>query len=268
MMMNRCLAGVLLLVGLLVGGCTTDQPIVSNPRGARIEGVELYNRGDYWNAAGAFRNAVHQDPRDYRGHYFLGLSYERLGNYQQAVQSYKSALKVMRETPAGREDVDYRQIIMNTLASTITRHDSNMLEQELLAQQAGDSSRSSRERAENYFLLAKTERYRGDADSALLAYFKGSELDPADFWLQKEAGLYMLQMGKNNQAAIAIARAGKMNSRDPEVVAAMGQLKISGPLTLGSTGTGGAALFNPRPRPNVPLQVTEPVTLPDELPRD
>lgn len=268
MTMKSWLVSLLLLAGAVVCGCTTDQPLVTNPRGARIEGVELYNRGDYYNATGAFRNAVHQDPRDYRGHYYLGLTYERMGNLQQAIQSYKSALKVMRETPAGREDADFRQIIMNTLASSIVRHDSNMLEQELLSTLAADSSRSARERAENYFLLAKTERYRGDADSALLAYFKGSELDAEDFWLQKEAGLYMLQMGKNNQAVKPIQRASKINSRDPDVIAAMGQLKLSGPMALTGGAGGSSPLFNARPLPSVPLTLGQPVALPDTLPLD
>lgn len=266
--MKFCLIGVLVFAGLLAVGCTTDQPIVSNPRSARLQGITLYNRGDYHNASGAFRNAVHQDPRDYRGQYYLGLSYDRLGDQQQAVQAYKSALKVMRETPAGREDVDFRQIVMNTLASIIVRNDANMLEQELLSKQAADTALDSRERAEDYFLLAKIERYRGDADSALMAYFKGSELDTQDFWLQKEAGLYMLQMGKNNQAAIAIGRASKLNSRDPEVVAAMGQLQLRGPLALTDSGITARPRLTPRPLPAVSLAVAQPVTPPDKLPMD
>ena len=268
MTMNRVLASVLLLVTFVAAGCTTDQPIVSNPRGARIEGVQLYNRGDYENAMGAFRNAVRQDPRDYRGQYYLGLTYERMNNFQQAIQAYKSALKVMRESPAGREDVDFRQIIMNTLASAVRKGDTNNLEQQLLAQHAANMKLDARERAESYFMLAKFERYRRDADSALLAYFKGSELDPDDFWLQKEAGLYMLQMGKGNQAVKPIQRAAKMNSRDPEIAAAMAQLKLTtSPAFSGGSG-GPRTLFTPRPLPAVELKLGEPVTLPDQLPLD
>jgi Flp pilus assembly protein TadD len=266
--MMRPLLAVLLLAGLFVAGCTTDQPLVSNPRAARLEGVELYNRADYENAVGAFRNAVRQDPRDYRSHYALGVTYERLNNVQQAVQSYKAALRVMRETPVGRDDVDFRQVVMNSLASTIRRNDHHQLEQQLLSTQASDLSIDSRLRAESYFLLAKIERYRRDADSALQAYTMASELDRDDFWLQKEAGLYMLQMGQNNRAVKPIQRANQLNSRDPEILSAMSQLKLSTGPTLASGQGGAAPLFAPRPLPPVDLKVGDTVAgLPDQLPR-
>ena len=48
---------------VLAAGCTTDQQFITNQRKTRMEGVTLYNRADYDNAAGAFRNAVKSDPR-------------------------------------------------------------------------------------------------------------------------------------------------------------------------------------------------------------
>lgn len=269
MSMLRVLLAGLLLAGMLAAGCTTDQPIVTNQRKIRIEGTTLYNRGDYENAAGAFRNAVKSDPRDYRSFYYLGVTYERLGNYQQAIQSYKSALKVMRETPAGRDDRDFRQVVMNSLAGCIRRSDQNHLEQELLTRQAADMKLNSHERAENYFLLAKIERFRGDADSALTAYFKASELDRDDFWAQKEAGMYMLQLGKTKTAVKPIQRANQLGSRDQEVLAAMRQLKLEPPPSLTEGQNTLRPMLQPRPLPAVDLKTGETApNPPDQLPVD
>jgi Flp pilus assembly protein TadD len=257
---------VLLAAAFFIGGCTTDMPIVSNERASRVEGIELYNRTDYENAMGAFRNAVKQDPRDFRSHYYLGMTYERQANYQQAIQAYKSALKVLRELPGAKDYADFRQAIMNTLASCICKHDDNGLEQDLLAKQAADLKTDSQLRAEDYFLLAKVQRYRRDADSALNAYFKASALDRNDYWLQKEAGLYMLQMGKKFTAAKPLQRAAQLNSRDPEVNAALRSQGLPMPKAIIHNENGAQPLLSPAPLPAVDLKVGDPINLPEQLP--
>ena len=267
MTMFRTVWAVLVLVSLGVSGCTTYQPMITNQRKARLEGVELYNRGDYDNASGAFREAVRQDPRDYRSYLYQGINYERLNNVQQALQSYKSVLKVMGETPAGRDDVDFRQITMNTLASAIKKYDVNHLEQDLLAKQAADVKLSNDDRAENYFLLAKVDRYRRDADSAIQSYYKASELNRDDFWLQKEAGLYLLQVGQGNRAVKSIQRANQLSSRDSEVLAAMTQLKLTPPPAIMTGDSGVKSVFPTRALPQMDLKVGDaPVALPSNLP--
>ena len=267
MTMFRTVLAVALLLSLGLSGCTTYQPLITNQRKARLEGVALYNRADYDNASGAFREAVRQEPRDYRSYLYQGLTYERLNNVQQALQSYKSALKVMRETPAGRDDIDFRQLTMNTLASAVKKYDVNHLEQNLLATQAADMKLSNADRAESCFLLAKVDRYRRDADSALLSYFKASELNRDDFWLQKEAGLYMLQLGQGNRAVKSIQRANQLSSRDSEVLAAMNQLRLTPPPAIIQGDNGVKSIFRTRPLPAVDLKIGDaPITLPKELP--
>lgn len=269
MNMLRVLLSGLLLAGMLAAGCTTDQPIFTNQRKARIEGATLYNRGDYENAVGAFRNAAKTDPRDYRSFCYMGLTYERLGNFQQAVQAYKSALQVMQSLIAGRDDTDFRQITMNLLAGCIAKHDDNHLEQELLAKQATDMKLDSHRRGESYFLLAKVQRYRGDADSALISYYKASEIDRDDFWIQKEAGLYLLQMGKVKTAVKPVQRANEIGARDTEVIAAMRQLKLDVPPSLTEGHNGMQPMMEPRQLPAVDLKAGDTApNPPDRLPLD
>lgn len=266
MSINRTVCSVLLATAAFVGGCTTDNPLLTNQRAVRLDGIDLYNRTDYENAAGSFRSAVKQDPRDFRSDYFLGLTYERLGNYQQAIQAYMSSIKILREIPGGRDYGDYRQIIMNTTASCIAKHDANGLEQNLLTKQVADLKTDSRLRAESYFLMAKIQRYRRDADSALISYNFAAQLDPNDFYLQKEAGLYLHQMGKNFTAYKIIMRAAKLNSRDPEVNAACRDLNIATPPALIQNETGSQPIFK-APLPAVDIKMSDtPVVIPDQLP--
>jgi tetratricopeptide (TPR) repeat protein len=217
------LAAGLLIGGAAFSGCSSDVHLLTNPKKSRLEGVAHYNRGAYGDAAGSFRNTVRQEPRDFRAHYYLGLSYEALGAYQQAIQAYKTGIASMTTTLQGQDAIDFRQRIMNRLAALIAAGDQQDAEKELLQQQASDASLAAERRAEAYFLLAKIHRYRGDADSAITAYAGGMELNFRDYWLQKEAGIYMLQAGQKQQANAPLARAYKINTRDAELNAAIDQ---------------------------------------------
>lgn len=230
--LSRCVCAtfVVSLVAGLAGCSSTVQPL-TKPEKPRIEGVELYNRGDYAAAAGAFKNAIRQEPRDYKAHYYLGLSYEALGSYQQAIQAYKASISCMKATLQGQEAIELRQRVMNRLAASIARSDDQNLEKDLLRQQVADPKLTATQHAEAYFLLAKIYRYRGDADSALDAYYKGAELDPKDFWLQKEAGSYMLQSGQKQRANVCLTRAAKISTHDAQlnqtIADAGGLVKVS-----------------------------------------
>lgn len=232
-------------------GCSSDVPLITHPEKPRLEGIALYNAGDLSNAAGAFKNAIHQEPRDYKAHYYLGMTYEAQGNYQQAIQEYMASIETMKATLQGQEAIDLRQKVMNRMAATIARGDDQNLEKDMLTQQATDPKLSNQQRAQAYFILAKVQRYRGDADSAIAAYTRASELDPKDFWLQKEAGIYMLQAGQKEQANAPLARASKISTHDPELnqaIADIGGLSKAGEMV-------------PGPKTQLPPgQIIEPIT--------
>jgi tetratricopeptide (TPR) repeat protein len=233
-----------------LAGCSSDVQLLTRPEKPRLEGIELYNRGDLSNAAGAFKNAIRQEPRDYKAHFYLGETYEAQGNYQQAIQEYKASVDSMKATLQGQEAIDLRQKVMNRHAATIARGDDQNLEKDLMTAQANNTSLTPQRRAEAYFLLAKVQRYRGDADSAITAYVKGSELDPKDFWLQKEAGIYMLQSGQKEQANAPLVRASKISTHDPELNQAI--IDIGGLKDTGSV---------PGPATKLPPgQIIEPIT--------
>ena len=72
-------------------------------------GLRLYQEKNYAEAAGAFHNAIRQDERDYKAHYYLAVACDADQRYQEAIQAYRTCLDVMKVTYEGREDVDVPQ---------------------------------------------------------------------------------------------------------------------------------------------------------------
>ena len=211
--------GLLQLLGLcsvlLIGGCAD---MVSDSKTPRNTGLRNYNQGNYADAAGAFRNAVRNDPRDYKAYYYLGASYEQMGSYQQSIQSYESALDVMKTSLAGREDLAFRQEILNGLASALAKGDPANLDQ--LAPPGSTPT------AEKSFLVAKIHRHLKDLDSALEAYRYASLRDPNSFFIAREYGLYLEQLGMIPQAKTELKRAYALNTKDAEVDSALRRLGV------------------------------------------
>src|SRR5262249_1572366 len=59
---------------------------------SRQQGLQLYQDKAYTDAAGAFRNAIRQDPGDYESHFYLGVCYDELGQHPLAFSQYRTSL--------------------------------------------------------------------------------------------------------------------------------------------------------------------------------
>lgn len=203
--------------GLLVGlaGCAD---VVTSTKASRSHGMKLYNQEQYTEAAGAFRNAVKQDPRDYKSYYYLGSSYAAMQSYHQAIQAYQSGMDVMGVTMPGREDNEFRVKLIDALAHAMARSDDGSLQ--TVAVEGKPQS------AENLYLLAKVYQYQGDADSAIDAYRQAVNLDPRYFPAQKDLGLYLEQMNQADKAEPHLRRAYVLNGKDTQVVAALRRIGV------------------------------------------
>jgi tetratricopeptide (TPR) repeat protein len=204
---------------LALTGCS--QEIISHNDDSRRQGIEQFNQKNYADAAGAFRNAARQDPRDYKSLYYLGASYERMGQFHQAIEAYKSAMDSQPSTLAGQEDEAGRLRTMDAMASLIGRGDARDAETNLVEQRA-----KSTQAAADYFLLAKIYRYRGDVDSATDAYNRALLKNPKDFSVSKEYGLYLEQLGQKQRAEAALRKAYAMRSADNEVAEGLRRLGV------------------------------------------
>jgi Tfp pilus assembly protein PilF len=217
---TRFIVGSFLIAGMFlsIGGCAD---VVTYAKDSRREGVKYYNAGAYTDAAGAFRNAIRQEPRDYKSHYYLGASYEQLHQYQQAIQAYKSSLDVMDTTLAGKNDPDFRSRVMDGLASAISKSDERDVEMNKI-----ETAARTNATGENYLLLAKVYRYSGDADLAVDAYNRAMLLDPNDINIAKEYGLYLEQLGQPTRAEVPLRRAYAIDPTDTQVAAALRRIGV------------------------------------------
>jgi Tfp pilus assembly protein PilF len=209
---------ILIVSSLLVAGCSEA---INYSADAQRQGIVLYNRGEYADAAGSFRNAVRRDPRDYKSYYYLGSSYEQLNQHQQALQAYKSSLEIATRTLAGRADDDFRVRTYNSLAGLIAKSDDQGAEA-TAAQQKAQAS----QKGEDYYLVAKINQFRGDPDSALDAFNRAAILDPQAFFIAKDYGLYLIQLNQADNAQRQLRRAYSLKSDDAQVNAALAQLGV------------------------------------------
>jgi len=209
---------IVALFAVAVGGCAD---MLATSSKSRREGMYQYEQKQYSEAAGAFANAVRQNPRDYKSHYFLGNSYSEMGQYQQAVHSYKTSLDTQPLTLAGREDIDQRPLTISALANAIARSDTRDVELNLAEQKARNG-----QNAEAYFLVAKVYRNRGDADLALDAYNRASLIDPKNFHIQKDYGLYLEQLGQPHRAEPTLKKAYVLRETDVEVNGALRRIGV------------------------------------------
>jgi len=195
--------------------------MATNPLPSRQEGTRLFNEGKYDDAAGAYRNATKQDPRDYHSHFYLAICYEAMKSPRQAIGSYKTTLDVMRRTLEGQEDPTFRAKVIDSLTSCIGRSADRNSEIDLLEKCANTTNK-----AEDFVILAKAHQYSGDADSALAAYTRASRLEPKNFYVLREMGIFLSQIAQNDQAAPLLRRAYVIDPKDPEVNAALRRIGI------------------------------------------
>src|SRR5205085_10808157 len=80
--------------------------------------------------------------------------------------------------------------------------------------------------AEQKFITAKVYRNLGDADLALTNYQQANQLDPNDFAIAKEYGLYLVSTGQPESARPVLKRAYAMNSKDEEVASALRKMNV------------------------------------------
>src|SRR5258706_14405555 len=122
-MFRRSFAAKVLAVAGLSFGLTGCSDMLTYAQRNRDFGMDAYREADYPKAAGAFRAALRQDPRDYLSHYYLGLSSLQLKNYQQAVVAFRSCLETQNVTLAGQEDNATRIKALDGLAQASVKSD-------------------------------------------------------------------------------------------------------------------------------------------------
>jgi tetratricopeptide (TPR) repeat protein len=149
----------------------------------------------------------------------MGASLDALGQYQEAIQAYKAGLDVMHTSLEGKVDALFRDKMLDALAADIARSADRDTEIQNLMKKA-----AANRNAEDYLLVARIHRNIGDPDSAIEAYGQGATVDPNNFYLLKEYGLYLQQLGLNQKAEPVLRQAYAINNQDDHVAAALRQV--------------------------------------------
>jgi Tfp pilus assembly protein PilF len=230
-----------LIVTTALVGCQGE--IISRNPKSHAAGMKDFNDGNYADAAGSFRDAIRSDPRDYTSQFYLAQCYENLKQYQQAIQAYKASLDAQPLTLAGQADQPQRLRTMEALASCISKSDNRDAEINAL-----ESSAKSNNSARDWMLVGMIYRNRGDADSAVDAFNRAYLINPKDFVVTKQYGLYLEQVGQKQKAAWTLKKAYALNQHDEQVNDALRRLNVvPGPALKDE-----AALVKP-PLPEGPL---------------
>jgi Tfp pilus assembly protein PilF len=215
----RCLSLALLSLLVFSTGCTD---VITYANKSREEGLRLYDERAYADAAGAFRNAIRQDPRDYRSHYFLGVCYDNLRQHHQAFSEYRISLEVISKMGALFTEPEFRLKVLDAYGTSLARAE-NEAELNALEKRAATSTRG-----EEWFILAKAFRTRGDADRAIDCYTRAARLASDDFFIRKEFGLYLLDpLSQNQDAEYWLRQANRLQPNDEQVNAGLQRLGVS-----------------------------------------
>jgi Flp pilus assembly protein TadD len=216
---------VAIVGGLAVAtvGCSgSTSHILTYAQEARQKGIKQFNAGDFETAAGSFRSATRQDPRDYKSYAYLGDCYQRLGSFQQAAQSQLSSLQVMDVTLEGKSDKAFRAKTIDGLAQALAKGQDRTA--------VISMPQPGKRPAEDSWLRAKVYRYSGDADAAVEAYTQASLQDANDKYIAKDYGLYLAELGQNRTADVQLRRAYRLMPEDKEIAAALTKIgTVPGP---------------------------------------
>src|SRR2546421_5069137 len=218
--MRVALASLLVSLSFISAGCTEALTYANK---SREEGIKLYDQRYYADAAGAFRNSIRQDPRDYRSQYYLGLCYDELKQHHQAFAQYRTSLDVITQLGPVLADQNFRQQVLDAYGASVAHHDENESEVTALTRRAQGSTTG-----EEWFILAKAFRLRGDADRAIDAYTRAARVAGENFSIRKEFGLYLLDpLAQNQEAEYWLRMANRLQPFDEQVNAGLAKLGVT-----------------------------------------
>jgi tetratricopeptide (TPR) repeat protein len=205
---------------LSLTACNSD--MLTYAQDAKRAGMQQYNDGKYADATGSFKNAARQDPRDAETEYWLALSFEQTGDYHQAINSYKTCLGLMPHPNTATYNPALHDNAFERLARVVAATDTSGTETDLIVKTASDNKS-----AVDYQLLGRIFRYRSDADTAMEDYRQGTHLDPNNFAIAKELGIYLESLGQNQEASSVLRDAYRLNQNDKDLNGALERIGMS-----------------------------------------
>ena len=93
------IAAGLLAVCAATAGCSNIQSQASN-----VEGVRLYQQGNYQQASDRFQQAIAQDPKSPEGYYNLAASLQKIGTLYNRPERLEAGRDSLQPMPGARSE--------------------------------------------------------------------------------------------------------------------------------------------------------------------
>jgi tetratricopeptide (TPR) repeat protein len=210
---SALITGVLVVCVLSSAGCSN---IAS--QAANVEGVRLYQQGNYQQASDRFQQAIAQDPKSPDGYYNLAASlhktgtlYSRTPDLQQAENLYNQCL----ERDPNHTDA-YRGLAVLLNETGRQREAFNLL---------NHWSSASPKSADPKIELARMLEEVGQSEQAKAQLVEALTIDPHNARALTALGRLRDQAGDHQQAVANYKRSLSINRFQPEVEARVAQLQ-------------------------------------------
>lgn len=173
-------------------------PVEETPRVVTFEEAEAaYRTGDFSEATSLFASYVDTRPENMFGHYMLGLSSQKAGDYEQAESSLRRALEL--DSTHVRSWQNLARVYLDT----------NRPNEAFEALESGRSL--DPENGVTYRLLGRTLHQQGNPGEAADAYREAILIDDRDAWAMNNLALVLMEEGRYLHAAETLAQATLLN---------------------------------------------------------
>lgn len=207
------LATGLMAVCLLAAGCSSIQSQASN-----VEGVRLYQQGNYQQASDRFQQAIAENPKSPEGYYNLAASLQKVGTLYNRPEDLKQA-EILYNQCLERDPnhVEAHRGLAVLLNETGRQQEAYRL----LNSWAASDPKSADPKVE----LARLLEESGQTEQAKAQLVEALTVDPHNARALTALGRLRDQSGDHTQALANYQRSLKLNRFQPEVAARVAQLQ-------------------------------------------
>jgi tetratricopeptide (TPR) repeat protein len=182
-----------------LGGVSTSEGNRSEARILLDKGKELYRNDEDTQAIEAFQQAIKLDPELAEAHFRLGLSYDAVGQEQEAEEAYKKAVEAYKryfEVDENGKDAEAHYNLGQTYAGLHVYGEA--------VREYRQAARLKPDDASIYYDLGLALMRLAQYDEAAVAFSKSLELDPENYRAEdalEEAreGVKRIRAGKKHQ---------------------------------------------------------------------
>ena len=178
-----------------VGTVGSEKPVMQV---ALSDGEQLYKEKRYDEATELFAVYVDQHPTNPWGHYMLGLSAWKAGDFDRAETAFVKSLEL---------DPKHVKTLLNLTRVHLDQGRPKDGRERVTAALALDSNS-----VEGYRLLGRVRAALNQPNEAVAAYRVALSRNPMDVWSMNNMGLLMIQQGRHEEALGPLARAVQLDS--------------------------------------------------------